>query len=171
VGLVAGPVQVGLEPAAARSAPGLAAVAVTAVVTIAGAAGRMLLDGPSLVLLTLGLAMPVLFLAAVGIAEWWTRRSGAGTVLRFTLRATTATSTSYTLRGNLPAGGLQTGDLVRVLPGRRGSVRAVEVLATLNGPVLRRLAGRPALPPVQMIGFALAAVLLATTVLLLLGNR
>jgi hypothetical protein len=171
VGLIAGPVHAGLEPMVARSAPGLAAVAVAAIVTIAGAAGRMLTDGPDPALLALGLAMPLSFLAAIGLAEWWTRRAGTGTILRFTVRATTATSTSYTLRGQLPAGGLQTGDLVRVVPGRRGTVRAVDVLATLNGPVLRRLAGRPILPPVQIAGFALAAVLLATTVILLLGPR
>jgi hypothetical protein len=73
------------------------------------------------------------------------------------------------LRGPLEAGELNTGDLVRLVPGRGDAVRAIEVLAALDGPVIRRVAARPALPPVRVLAFILAAALAATTAAILLG--
>ena len=165
VGLIAGPLRVTLAPESARRSPGLVAVVVTAPVTLAAAAGRLLTAGPRPALIVLGVLMPLAFVTIVGL----TRRRGAEVIYRFTLRSTTAQSRPYTLRGVLPVDALETGDLVRVVPGRRDA-RLVEVLATLHGPVVRRLAGRPAVPPAQWIGLAMAAVLLATTVGVMVGQ-
>jgi hypothetical protein len=72
------------------------------------------------------------------------RRPGSVTVRRFTVRPATGPSTTYVLEGDLPADALRTGDLVRVVRGRRRHdgdpvARTVQILATLNGPVVRQL--------------------------------
>lgn len=69
-----------------------------------------------------------------------------GDALRFPVRPVTGPTVVYVLAGSHLPGALRHGDLVRVVgdrPGPDGIVPAasVEVLATLNGPVVRRLLG------------------------------
>ena len=79
-----------------------------------------------------------------GVIAGPVRVSPAG--ICFLVRPVAGPPMPYLLGGLHPAGVLRPGDLVRVRAGAArpdGTVaaRAVEVLATLNGPVLRRLAG------------------------------
>jgi hypothetical protein len=67
-----------------------------------------------------------------------------GGALRFPVRPVTGPTVVYVLSGRHVPDALRHGDLVRVVggrPGLDGSVAAasVEVLATLNGPVVRHL--------------------------------
>ncbi|MCU7722663.1 hypothetical protein ODJ79_02950 [Actinoplanes sp. KI2] len=169
VGLIAGPVRSAREPLPGRAEPGLVAVAVTAVLTLAGTIGHLLSDRAHPVVLLAGVAMPLAFLAAAVLLDRWDRRAAA-TVHHFTLRANDATTRPYRLHGSLPAGALTSGDLVRLTPGRGNAVRAIEVLAALDGPVVRRLTGRPAVPPAQLVSLLLATALLATAAAILLGR-
>lgn len=144
------------------------AVAVTSTLTVAGTAGRLLSGHAHLGLLMAGVVLPLAVLAGAVALHRWDRRA-AETVHHITVRATDATSRAYRWRGPLRPGTLNRGDLVRLVPGRGDTVRVVEVLAALDGPVLRRLTGRPEVPPLQLVNLLLALALTATTAAILLG--
>jgi hypothetical protein len=144
-------------------------VAVTTVLTLSGTIGHLLSGHAHPLLLLVGVAMPLTFLAVAVVLDRWDRRA-AETVHHFQLRAGDATTRPYRLHGPLPTGVLNTGDLVRLAPGRGNAVRAIEVLAALDGPVVRRLTGRAMVPPVQLVCLILAGVLVTTTVAILLGR-
>jgi hypothetical protein len=167
IGVIAGPVQSSAVPATAHTMPGLVAVIITAVIALAATAGRALAGGLPHPLLVAGLLAPPLLVAAVAVAA--RAGGGAGSTRRFTLRPATGPATHHTLRVAHSGETLNRGDLVRLVSGRRG-LRAVEVLTTLNGPVIRRVAAAPAVPPAQVAGLAVAAALLAAAALLLLGD-
>jgi hypothetical protein len=167
IGVIAGPVQSSAVPATAHTMPGLVAVVIAAVIALAAVAGRALAGGLPQPLLIAGLLAPPLLVAAVAVAA--RASGGAGSTRRFTLRPATGPATHHTLRAARSGDALNQGDLVRLVPGRTG-LRAVEVLATLNGPVLRRVAATPSVPPAQMAGLTVAAALLAAAALLLLGH-
>ena len=168
VGVIAGPVELAAGKHSRRPA-GLIAVAGAAAVTMATVAGWSLFGDGGRATLIAGLVGPLLAVAAVAVAWLLGLRRGVDKVRRFTLRAGTATSTAYELHDDAPREALRTGDIVRVVPGRGGSVRAVEILASLSGPVVGYLGRRPLVPPVDWAGFGLAAVLLMITSAILFG--
>jgi hypothetical protein len=138
--VIAGPVRI--SSSKLTDDQGLIAAALGGFLAVAATIGRIVLDGPRPLLLWAGLLLPVAFLGAAAVLE---RRTG--TTCRFTLRTTTGATVPYTLRGRIPPEALRTGDLVRVVTGRAGAVRAAEVLATMNGLVIRRVAARAGVAP------------------------
>ena len=161
VGLVTGPVKVTAVAETQRTGVGVVAVAMSAVIVLAALVAAVLAGRAGPVLLLVGSAVAVLAVAAVAGAHRVAIRRGTASVCRFALRAETGTVVAYTLRGADPAGAPHTGDLVRVVPGRDGTARVVEVLAGLHGPVVRRVTGSGLLAPVQWAGLGLAFGLLA----------
>jgi hypothetical protein len=160
VGVVAGPVTV---TTARHRFWGLRALTGAAVVAACATAGRALTSGVTGPVLVAGLLAPALLVALVGAAQRFAARGRSGahpataakpapdpvvTIRRFRVQPVTGDARSYVLTGELPDASLRTGDIVRVA-GRRVrdghiAVREVEQLATLDGPVVRCLAGRPA---------------------------
>ncbi len=172
VGLIAGPVRMTKPTLSEKSSPGLVAVAIAAGLTLVATGGRALTGGVGLGLLLAGIVLPLVLVAAVAVIRHRAARSPAssgGSVRHFTVRTTAGLSVPGIVRDGQPADALRTHDLVRLVKGRRGRIRAVEVLAGLNGPVVRRLVDRPALGAAEWAGFASAAVLLAVAAVILLG--
>lgn len=169
VGLIAGPVTITRLGAEHRSAPGVVAVALSAVITLTAVAGVALAGRADSLTVLAGTVLPALGVAGVGAAHLLARRRGGPAECRFTLRTETGRLRPCVLRGAVHADVLRTGDLVRFVPGRWGGTGAVEVLAGLTGPVIRRVTGGGALPPVQWAGLGTAAALLALTVVVLYG--
>jgi len=136
---------------------------------VAATGFRALASGVGSTEILLGVVLPILVVAAITLLRHRTAKTPATAVRHFTLRTTSGESVPYSLRDGQPIDALRTGDLVRVVPGRRGTARAIEVLVGLNGPVVRRLENRltPALP--EWAGFAAAAALVTTGVAVLLG--
>jgi hypothetical protein len=157
----------------------LACAAAIAAVAIVGRALAGGLSGPALAVGVLG---PALSVALLGGVRWWVagrartgRATATGTppetvqVRRFRMQPVTGDARSYLIEGELPDDVPQTGDIVRV-HGRRvrdGHVvaREVEILATLEGPVVRSMVGRPgpayvAARWVSRLGLGLAAAVL-----------
>jgi hypothetical protein len=157
----------------------LACAAAIATVAIVGRALAGGLSGPAVAVGVLG---PALSVALLGAVRWWVAgRAPAGgatatgtppetvQVRRFRMQPVTGDARSYLIEGELPDDVPQTGDIVRV-HGRRirdGHVvaREVEILATLEGPVVRSMVGRPgpayvASRWVSRLGLGLAAAVL-----------
>ncbi|WP_203679754.1 hypothetical protein [Actinoplanes siamensis] len=166
VGLVAGPVVITRATVSGQAPPGLLAVAVAALITLAAAGGRALRGGAGFGVVLLGVALPLLVVTGVAVEQF---RASTGKVRQFTVRTRDGRSTPFTLRDDEPRDALRANDVVRVTPGRGGTARTVAILAGMDGPVVRRLAGHPALPRSVRLGFAGAALLLAVTALLLAG--
>lgn len=171
-GVVAGPVRITAATVPSGSAPGLVAVSAAALICVAAWIGRALTGEVGAGLLVAGVVGPPALVAVVAVAHRrFPAAGGADTVWEFTVRAVGGARVPVVLRTAAPRGSLKSRDPVRLVParsGRRGAVRAVEVLATPDGPVLRRIVASPALPPVQWAGLLLAAVLLVVTVVTLL---
>jgi hypothetical protein len=166
-GVIDGPVRSSAVPATAHTMPGLVAVTIAAVIALAAVAGRALAGDLPRPLLIVGLVVPPLLIVAAALA---TRAGGgAGAIRRFRLRPATGPATDHTLHTTRAGEALNPGDLVRLVPGRRGP-RAVEVVASLDGPMIRRLEAAPAVPPAQWAGLIVAAGLLIAAALLLLGR-
>jgi hypothetical protein len=168
VGLVAGPVHVDRPEWTVASSPGLVAAAVAALLAMLAVLVRAAFGDMDGVLLLVGLVGPVVVVAICAGTQWRSLRNGSDALLRFTVRMSTRRSVSHDLRSDLSRQTLVTGDIVRVVTGPRGAVRAVEVLATLDGPVLRRLERRPVMTPVQWAGVGASAGLLLEAVAVLL---
>ncbi|WP_433795160.1 hypothetical protein [Actinoplanes sp. CA-252034] len=170
-GVVAGQVRVTAATVPSGSAPGLVAVSAAALICVAAWTGRALTGDVGAGLLTAGIVIPLLLVAAVAVAH---RRRPAGVadaVWEFTVRIADGSKAPVLLRTDAPRGSLGPRDPVRLIParsGRRGAVQAVEVLAAPDGPVLRRITASPTLSPVQLAGLVLAAILLAATAAILL---
>jgi hypothetical protein len=171
-GVVAGPVRVTAATVPSGSAPGLVAVAAAALICVAAWTGRALTGEVGAGLLTAGIVLPLALVAGVAVAHRrFPASGGADAVWEFTVRVAGGVRVPVSLRTGAPRGSLGPRDPVRLVParsGRRGAVRAVEVLATPDGPVLRRIVASPALSPVQRAGLLLAALLLVVTVVILL---
>ncbi|MGK5682170.1 hypothetical protein [Actinoplanes sp. URMC 104] len=175
VGLIAGPVTFTQVAEAQRPGIGVVAVAMSAVIALVALVATALAGRAGTGLLVVGSAVVVVCVAAVALADRLALRRGLASECRFALRAETGETVVWTLHGAGQSSVLRIGDLVRVVPdGGRGSgpgrkARSVDVLAGPDGPVLRRLAGRSLLAPVQWAGLALAVVLLALTTAVLFG--
>jgi hypothetical protein len=177
--VVAGPVRVTAAAVSSHSVPGLVAVSIAALISIAAWAGRALSGGMSTALLLAGLIAPLLVVTAVVVAQRLLPVvTGWDSVWQFTVRTANGVLVQATLRTDVPPAALRSGDLVRVTPsssvlnrvapGRHSQVRIVEVLAARNGPVTRRIAATAALPPAQLLGLGLAVALLAATAAMVL---
>ncbi|MDI6097131.1 hypothetical protein QLQ12_00725 [Actinoplanes sp. NEAU-A12] len=178
--MITGSVRITAAALPSRSVPGLLAVSAAALISIAAIVGRSLSGGVGTGLLLVGLLVPLLVVAAVVAAQRWVPAgAGSNAVWEFTVRAASGSTVHVVLRTDAPRDSLRSGDLVRLTPsrsgslaraatGRGGSVRAVEVLAALDGPVIRRVTATAALPPAQILGLALAVALLAETIAMVL---
>jgi hypothetical protein len=177
VGVVAGPIEV---TTAGRSFPGFAILAAAAVVTVAAMAGQTLIGRVGGAKSTAGVLGPVLLVVLVWLAR---RLIGRGadpsvSVRRFRVQPVSGRTTSYILEGEVPPDALRTGDLVRV-HGRRvrdGHVvaRSIDVLATLGGPAVRAVVGRPstvilAAQWLSQLSIVLAVLMLVSTAYLVAG--
>ena len=165
MGVVAGPP----DPSRSRRAyPGFVVLVVAAALTVATVLGRSLMGGIP-VALTL---LPLLPVAAV----WLTRRlTHSDTDLsvpvhRFRLQRADGRTGHVLIEGEIPARSLNPGDVVRIhSEGERDGhtvAGSVDVLATLGGPVVRQVTGRPpaavaAARVLSWISIALAAVSVA----------
>ncbi|WP_328475416.1 hypothetical protein OHA21_19085 [Actinoplanes sp. NBC_00393] len=169
-GVITGPIKINRPTYSRKSVPGLLAVSAAALISIAALAGRALIGGMSAVAFLVGLLLPLLCVAAVAAGHRYTRSTGGhDAVWSFGIRTADGATVPVSLRTDAPRDALRTGDLVRLDKGRRGSVRAVEVLHTLNGAPVRRVQAHAALSPIQWAGFALAAALLLVSAITLLG--
>jgi hypothetical protein len=171
-GVVAGQVRITAATVPSGSAPGLVAVSAAALICIAAWIGRALTGEVGAGLLVAGIVIPPALVTAIAVAHRrFPATGGADTVWEFTVRADGGARIPVSLRTAAPRGSLGPRDPVRLVParsGRRGAVQAVEVLATPDGPVLRRIVASPALPPVQRAGLLLAALLVVATIVTLL---
>jgi hypothetical protein len=169
-GVITGPVRINRPTYSRKSVPGLLAVCAAALISIAALAGRALTGGMGVVAFLLGLLLPIVCVAAVVAGHRYTRSTGGrDAVWSFGIRTAEGATVPVSLRTDAPRDAFRTGDLVRLDTGRRGSVRAVEVLHTLNGAPVRRVEAHAALSPIQWVGFALAAALLVVSAITLLG--
>ncbi|MFG1713405.1 hypothetical protein [Micromonospora sp. NPDC049203] len=151
MGVLLGPVQPDVETRRFRGAIVLSCAAVLTIVLTAVRAALGTLDG---VIVAAGLLVP-LALAAAGLAAARLsrryargRQDGDVTVRRFRIRSPDGGTHWYALQGSVPDEALRAGDIVRARRGRRGRradvavVRELDVLATLEGPVIRHVRGR-----------------------------
>jgi hypothetical protein len=169
IGLITGPVSYTRVTQDHRPGIGVVAVAMSAVIAAAALVATALAGRAGTGLLVVGTVLIVVCAGAVAVANRLAIRGGMGSECRFVLRAETGRSTAWSLHGAPQTGVLHTGDLVRIVPGAKGKARAVEVLAGMDGPVLRRLEGRGLLAPLQWAGLAVAVALLALTTAVLWG--
>jgi hypothetical protein len=178
LGVVAGEIA---RTTARLSLPGLPILAAAATVTVAAVASRALTGRISGGVLAAGMLGPVLLVGAAWLArrvvDPGDRRSVAW---RFRVQPATGMGRTYLLEGDVPPGALRTGDLVRVNEGRtrvsdsgpETVARSVDVLATLDGPVIRAVVGRRALAVRGFSGgcVVLAVLMLAAAVLVFVGG-
>ncbi|MEV4350921.1 hypothetical protein AB0J83_41220 [Actinoplanes sp. NPDC049596] len=165
VGLISGPVAISRDDRDVRKSPVLVAVAAAAGLAVAVTGVRAVLGDVGRPGLLLGIVLPPVLLGAVFLALHLTRRD----VRQFSVRTTAGQTIFCTMRDGGPADALRHNDIVRVTMGRGDRVRAVEVLAGLSGPTVRRLAARPALAAADWLGYAAAAVLVIIAVAPLAG--
>jgi len=174
LGVVAGDVT---RTTTRLSFPGLPILAAAAVATVAAVAGGTLTGRITGGVLAAGVLGPALL---VGVA-WLVRRvvdagDRRSVAWRFRVQPATGMGRTYLLEGDLSPGALRTGDLVRVTEGRTrdGDIVAlsVDVLATLDGPVIRAVVGRRALVVRGFDGgcVVLAVLMLAAAVLVFVGG-
>lgn len=119
--------------------------------------------------------VPLLLVAGVALAHRLVPAGGgSAAVWEFTVRPAHGADIRAAIRTGAPRDSLRRGDLVRVTPARRAGLlrktpdrhaplRAVEILASRGGRVVRRVDADPSLPPVQLTGMFLAVLLLAST--------
>jgi hypothetical protein len=173
VGVVAGPVG---ETRSKRSYPGFVVLIVAAVLAVAAVLGRGLVgDVP----LALAVVPPVL-VAGMWLALRLTGGGGELTVpvRRFRLQPADGRTGHFLIEGEIAPGSLEPGVLVRVhARGERDGhtvARQVDVLATLSGPVVRQVSGRPsravaAARLLSVIGLVLAGILLVGAAIVVAG--
>ncbi len=162
------------------SFPGLPILAASAVVTVAAVAGRTLTGRISGGVLAAGVLGPALLVGAAWLVRRVVDPGGRRSVAwRFRVQPATGMGRTYLLEGDLPPGALRTGDLVRVNESRtRDSdivARSVDVLATLDGPVIRAVVGRRSGTALVIRGLnggcvVLAVLMLAAAVLVFVGG-
>ncbi|MEU7796761.1 hypothetical protein AB0B11_25370 [Micromonospora tulbaghiae] len=150
MGVLLGPVQ---PHAHSRRFPGALALSCAAVLMIVLTAVRATLGTLDGVIVAAGLLVPIALATAGQGAARLSRRHAGGTpdgdvpVQRFRIRSSDGATHSYALEGSVPDDALRAGDIVRAGRRRRADVtvvRELDVLATLEGPVIRHVRGRPA---------------------------
>jgi hypothetical protein len=159
-----------------RSYPGFVVLIVAAVLVVATVLGRSLVGGVPVALVI----VPIALVAAVALAQRLTR---GGTDLsvpvhNFRLQPTDGRTGYFIIDGEIDPNSLKSGDLVRV-HGRgerdgRTVARSVDILATLNGPVVRQVTGREptavfAARVLSWISIALAVLLVALAATVIAG--
>ncbi|WP_430789008.1 hypothetical protein [Actinoplanes sp. G11-F43] len=176
IGVLTGPARVTAAAVSGRSAPGLLAVSVAALISIAAWSGRALFADMGTTMFLTGVIVPLVLVAGVAIAQRLQPAPGDDAVWEFTVRTDKGSVHHHSLRTGARRDALRPGDLLRVSPARhatlfrrtadrRSPARAVEILATPAGPVIDRLNATSALPTPQRAGLALAVLLLAATVI------
>lgn len=172
VGLIAGPIE---QMRARQSYPGFVVLTVAAVLSATTLAGRALVGTGSFWLVL----VPVLVVAAVWPVQRLAGRDDlAVPVRRFRLQPPDGRTGHFVLVGETAGGELSAGDLIRVHPGGRRDgftvARSADVLASLTGPVVRRVTTRPGAAGragrLSRLSLVLAALLvLASAVLVATG--
>ncbi|MET7467279.1 hypothetical protein ACFYON_04945 [Micromonospora sp. NPDC005686] len=149
MGVLLGPIQPDVETRRFRGAIVLSCAAVPTIVLTAVRAALGTLDGG---VAAAGLLVPLALAAAGQVAARLSRRYARGrqdgdvTVRRFRIRVPDGGTHWYALEGGVPDEALHAGDIVRARRRRRADVavvRELDVLATLEGPVIRHVRGRP----------------------------
>jgi hypothetical protein len=165
VGVLAGPIG---ETRSRRSYPGFVILIAAAVLATASVIGRSLVGGAPFALAI----VPGMLVAVVWVVR---RTTGAGAdpsvpVRRFRLQPADGRTAHFLIDGEIEPGVLRPGALVRVHGrGERDGhtvARTVDVLATLDGPVVRQVTGRKpravvAAGVLSWASIALAGLLLA----------
>lgn len=141
VGVVAGPMA---ETRSRRSYPGFVALVVAAILMVTTVLGRALGGGVPIALVL----VPVVLVAGIWVAHRVTCGDAelSVPVQRYRLQPSDGRTSYFVIDGELDPGALTSGDLVRVHGrGERDGhtvARAVDVLASFSGPVVRRVTGR-----------------------------
>lgn len=173
--MIAGPVRVTAVAVSRRAVPGLVAVSVAALISIAAWCGRALFADMGTGLFLAGVIVPLVPVVGVAVAQRLRPGGGDDAIWEIDVRNASGRVRRVSLRTDAERGSLLTGDSVRVIPARRASLireasdtrrplRAVEVLGASGGSVVHRIDATSALSPVQRAGLVLAVLLLAATV-------
>ncbi|HWS35946.1 MAG TPA: hypothetical protein VN408_24815 [Actinoplanes sp.] len=173
--MVGGPVLITATAVSGRAAPGLLAVSVAALISIAAWSGRALFSDMSTALFLTGVIVPLVLVAGVAIMQRLRPATGDHVLWELTVRAGRGRPLHASLRTDAANDPPRSGAPVRVIPAWHAGLlrttpdriiplRTVEILAEPDGPTAHRFDAASALPPIQRAGLALAVLLLAATV-------
>ncbi|GAA1624205.1 hypothetical protein [Actinoplanes couchii] len=175
-GVIARPIGVTAAAVSGRSSPGLLAVSVAALISVAAWVGRALFADMSTGLFLAGIVVPVVLVVGVAVAQRLRPAAGDDAVWELTVRTDDGRRLHASMRTDADREFLFPGDLIRMTPARHANLlrktpdrliplRSVELLTGSGGQVSQRIKATSALPPVQLAGLVLAVALLVATVI------